>query len=361
MFTSRTQFSFRDYSSESDYLTLYPINIFSTLSSDDSYKGLFYIQRVLSQGINYRLTYNKLGLVANLTGEYVANTGRYTANSDNSVIINRKEFNLLPQLSISYRIKRVDLRFSYKESVSRPGAEVLNPYVNNTDPLNISYGNPSLKSEKARSINLNSVSFIFPIVVQFGSSYSNTANSIERITTIDENNISYTTYGNIGSKSGISVSAGISYMTQSFSVSNAFIYSKNFYSVGNYSSSSSNIQNTVDLQWTITKRAAVSSKFSFSKNELGPQSLGSNFQTDYSFGANYQIIKGSLIGTVSIVKPFENRQTIVTERGDDTFYFKEEKQRLGRVLTFSLRWNFGWLKQRSLQTEGPDFSDIKSE
>ena len=39
--------------------------------------------------------------------------------------------------------------------IQRAGIDYLNPYVDELDPLNVSYGNPDLDSEKSNSVNLN--------------------------------------------------------------------------------------------------------------------------------------------------------------------------------------------------------------
>ena len=39
--------------------------------------------------------------------------------------------------------------------IQRAGIDYLNPYVDERDPLNVSYGNPDLDSEKSNSVNLN--------------------------------------------------------------------------------------------------------------------------------------------------------------------------------------------------------------
>jgi hypothetical protein len=51
------------------------------------------------------------------------------------------------------------LKASYNMRISRPGIWYLNPFINDADPKNISYGNSKLDSEKSHSFGLNYSSF----------------------------------------------------------------------------------------------------------------------------------------------------------------------------------------------------------
>ena len=72
--------------------------------------------------------------------------------------------------------------------IQRPGIWYLNPYVNNADPQNISFGNPNLDSEKSNNINLNYSMFAQKFSINASATYTFVNNSIEQYTFIDPEN-----------------------------------------------------------------------------------------------------------------------------------------------------------------------------
>lgn len=107
---------------------------------------------------------------------------------------------LLPSVSVSKRLKKNNqrLRLSYNQRIQRPGIQFLNPYINSTDPKNLSFGNPYLDPERAHAVE-----FTYSIFTKKGLSVNTTVfgrltnNAIERVVTVDTANVSSATYGNI--------------------------------------------------------------------------------------------------------------------------------------------------------------------
>ena len=48
-----------------------------------------------------------------------------------------------------------NLRLGYNMRIYRPGIWYLNPYLNDSNPTNITQGNPNLDSEKSHAFNLS--------------------------------------------------------------------------------------------------------------------------------------------------------------------------------------------------------------
>lgn len=99
---------------------------------------------------------------------------------------------------------------AYDMRIYRPNIWYLNPYLNDSNPSNISQGNPDLNTEKNHSFNLSYSNFTQKLSVNISFRYSFTNNSIEQISTILPDNkipglsnptgkeVLYTTYENIG-------------------------------------------------------------------------------------------------------------------------------------------------------------------
>ena len=74
---------------------------------------------------------------------------------------NRNYTNFFPKAAFNYRVpgRQQNIRINYSGSTQQPSIEQIQPLQQNTDPLNISIGNPSLKQEFDHNINLGYNSF----------------------------------------------------------------------------------------------------------------------------------------------------------------------------------------------------------
>jgi len=122
-------------------------------------------------------------------------------------------YNLVPSVTLSYQLKPTQqLRTGYNLRIFRPSIWYLNPYVDDTNPYNISYGNPNLVPQKAHNFNLNYSYFSVKYTLNASASYSYTNNAISNYSFIDpaDPDVRRSTYGNIGSNQtvGLYVTAG---------------------------------------------------------------------------------------------------------------------------------------------------------
>lgn len=117
------------------------------------------------------------------------------------------EFNVIPRLSLSWRAwKNGSLGFSYTVRSRRPRNEMLDPYVDMTDPYNLKAGNPDLRGEISHDMSLSASHDFDADWLDFTSlsvSYSVTPGAIERVSYIDGDNVMTTTYENLASKDAL--------------------------------------------------------------------------------------------------------------------------------------------------------------
>jgi hypothetical protein len=99
-------------------------------------------QYILGAYGSYTLKLDKFNFRA---GGRLENTYSDVALADTS--FNYSFFNLVPSLSLTYRLSTTsNLKLSYNQRISRPGTWYLNPLVDDTNPMSISYGNPVPKT-----------------------------------------------------------------------------------------------------------------------------------------------------------------------------------------------------------------------
>jgi len=168
----------------------------------DSYNDQFqHRQDILSAYGGYNVKYKKIGFKTGLRMENTKLNVQFpladTINFDNGY------FNLIPSVTFSYQYKQIhNFRLGYNLRIWRPGIWNLNPYVNNSDPKNIYYGNPNLAVEKSHNINLNYGVFKPKFNMNANLYYNFINNSIEQVTTLN-NDVSETTYKNFGKEKNL--------------------------------------------------------------------------------------------------------------------------------------------------------------
>jgi outer membrane receptor protein involved in Fe transport len=106
-------------------------------------------------------------------------------------------FHVFPSFYLSYTLPNKDeLQFNYSNRVNRPRGRQINPYKNYSDPINISYGNPTLLPQYASSIELNYVKSWDANTLSASLYYHGTDNVIEGVRYVN-NNIMENTFLNI--------------------------------------------------------------------------------------------------------------------------------------------------------------------
>lgn len=118
----------------------------------------------------------------------------------------------VPSASISYSLSPASqLAATYNMRISRPGISYMNPFVDNSNPTSISYGNPNLDVEKSHNVGIAYNRFSRRLMLNVKLSDSYTGNGIERYNFYD-NNLLNTTYGNIVKRNNIRLDAYVNWM-----------------------------------------------------------------------------------------------------------------------------------------------------
>lgn len=152
-------------------------------------------QHIYSAYASYNAKIKKFGFKAGARAEGT----NLNVKMDNS--FKTDYFDLVPSATVSYQLgMSQNIRLGYNMRIQRPGIWFLNPYINDSDPLNISYGNENLDSEKSHNVTFNYSMFSQKFNINASLNYTFVNNAIEQYTFINPENpdISETTYGNIG-------------------------------------------------------------------------------------------------------------------------------------------------------------------
>lgn len=121
-----------------------------------------------------------------------------------------------------------ELQLSYSRRVERPNNRILNPYIDRSDSLNISYGNPELDPEYINSIELGYSKLFGKSALTSSLFYRYTQNAIMNYTFIRPDGITETTWKNLAKR--LSYGAEVTFSSPVFDwlrTNSSFTYFKN--------------------------------------------------------------------------------------------------------------------------------------
>jgi outer membrane receptor protein involved in Fe transport len=305
---------------------------------------LDYDQYILGAYVGYLFKWKKLSTKSGLRLERTWNDGVSKTSGINTDFTNRL-FNLVPYVTVSVMPKQGQtIKFSYTQRLSRPGIWYLNPYVNNTDSMNISYGNPLLKSEISHSFELGYTYFTpkFNFSATYSSSFIN--NSIERIAKVESTGATVTTYKNIGKDQRYGLNLYIAYRP------NAKL-NLTFYGGGTYSKLEANdgysITNdgfsyraSLGGRWMLWKDGSINTNIGSYSSSIMLQGRSSSYSYT-SMGVSQYLLKRKLMLSGSLTDPFWHKKKYTYKSEDATFLSNYEYTYLAQNVRLSVTYNFG--------------------
>ena len=175
-------------------------------SSEYEYKN-----SILAGYGEYAGNFGKLGAKAGLRYEYTWQDVKYHLGNGEDF---KKDYgSLVPTASLQYNLGvGSNLGLTYNMRISRPGISYLNPYVDKTNPIAISYGNPELDVEKNHNLSLVYNMFTSKLMVNLNLHHNFVDNAISQYSFYDSNNLLNTTYGNVVQRHQTGLSGYVNYL-----------------------------------------------------------------------------------------------------------------------------------------------------
>ncbi|WP_143306113.1 TonB-dependent receptor domain-containing protein [Chitinophaga vietnamensis] len=276
---------------------------------------------------------------SNLTGDFISN----------KTSIQSRFTNLIPTLSMYYNMKGFNsLSFSYSRRVERPDIGSLNPYVNDNDPRNITYGNPDLKPSFTNAFGLYYNAMLKKTFLSLGLDGSFSNDQIQAITRLDSiKTITYTTYDNIGAV----VNAGLN-------VNSRIPLNSNWNLGGNirgaYARMKSNGTQPIDNSG-FTVSAYLSTDYNFGHGLRADINANYNSGTvnlqgssgsyiGYGFSVRKELLKNKASLTLSANQPFQANRSVVTDTRDASFHRTATALIRGNSYSIGFSWRFSKLR-----------------
>jgi len=194
-FETGAKFIFRD--ADANYLSLSRTAEDEPFEPDDSNSDSFaYQQQVYSGYGSLAFSLSKLNFRTGLRAEHTKVKGDFF---NTNTKVQQSYTTLIPDFSMNTQLsKSYTMVVGYTKRLQRPYINTLNPFINNNDPLNLSFGNPTLAAQTIHSLSwqnriLKGVNFF-----SFALSASYSGNMIAQYTTFNETSgVSTTQYGNV--------------------------------------------------------------------------------------------------------------------------------------------------------------------
>jgi ferric enterobactin receptor len=257
-------------------------------------------------------------------------------------------FNLLPSLSATRTLKEPGhtLRLNYSRRIQRPNIYYLNPYVNQSTPNSVSYGNPELSPEFANNFELSYSTFSKKSSLNLSAYLRYVGNSIESYNRYNET-LARTerTYGNLATNAtyGLSMYGSIKPVEPWNISGNATL---------NYTRlSSAALGRTTQLftanfgansSWKINKKYSVQGYGGFSTGGVGLQSRYSGYSY-YSLAVRRVILKEKGDLSLNASNFFTAGREFRNSTTTDQFTSESVSYQYQRTIRLSFSYRFGKL------------------
>jgi hypothetical protein len=276
--------------------------------------------------------------------------------------VNQSYTNFIPNVLLTKTIgKTMSTNLSYTFRLGRPSIGMLNPFVNNTDSLNRSYGNPSLEAQTIHMFAWQYRIFKGPRFISFNTGFNFANNLIIQsplfdpatgITSITganagqlrEFNIGFVSNLPVGKKWNISVNA-----------------------TGRYAHARNNLQG----EWINSTAGNVNGNFSYKATKLFTitSNLGyfvplrtpnTTFPDNYfySFNFAYKLFKEKLTVTANIQNFLQEERKLISKTENQSFVTENISTIPFRIFGVALTYNFGKLKESVSKKKGVNNDDL---
>lgn len=304
---------------------------------------LDYNQYILGAYGGYVLKLKTLTAKGGVRTEFTWNNA--TSTSATEVKFNNHLQNVVPYITLNYQLKPgKNIKASYTQRLYRPGIWYLNPYVNTTDPQNISFGNPHLKSEIAHSFELGYSAFTPKFNFSLTGRGAFTNNSIESLSTISSDGVKSTTYKNIGTDMNVGLNVYVSYRpSEKFNIyyNGGGRYTKmqanNGYSITNKGYTYSNYLGARFVLWK-------GNSISFNGGIYSPSIMLQGKSSTYSYSGismSQMFFDKKMSVNLSVSNPFKKTQIYSSNYNDPNYTQHSESTYPSRSLRCSVTYNFG--------------------
>ncbi len=345
----------------SDFQSQVRYNLFEDFKLNPSNTDYFsYYQDIYSAYTTYHFKLKKTSLRFGARMEHTEINGDFTSSK---TTVKQFYTSILPNVQSTFKLSNsTNLVLNYNMRLQRPYIWNLNPFVNNNDSLNISFGNPGLLPQTIHSLSAQtriSKGSSFAGITLTGS-YSN--DMIVQYASFDQSTgITKSTSGNYGEEWQLSLNTNVSIKFNE--AWNMFLNGNLRYNhVTNKampSQQNSALGGNLNLNssYKIGKRLTASGYGGFWRSPVTIQGTQS-FQYWYGLGMGYRMFNEKLTVTLNAANFLQEYFDYIYTVNDPLFKTQYINTQPYRGIALSFTWNFGKLTENVSKKKGVNNDDL---
>lgn len=259
--------------------------------------------------------------------------------------------NLIPSLTVSKGIDKHTLKVSYTQRITRPLIWYLNPWLNQSDPKNITTGNPDLEPELNHATELS-----FSTRTPKGTSINSTLywrltdNAIEYISRVNASGVSLSRPENIAHRTAYGMNTNVTAqplkgwsLNGSADVRYMDIYSKALQQQKNGIVWNTNLNTTYKLprDFTLQANGGVGSGW------INLQRTTTTHWYWYGLSAKRQFLEKKATLTLSVNNPFARGVVQKSIESSSTYQTESQNFFVNRSVRLTFEWRFGQMSTGS--------------
>ncbi len=251
-----------------------------------------------SGGVNFRFNGDK---ITASFGSNIANARFKQNDLLHDSLYSYNFTNLFPKASIRFKMgAQTGLNIRYNGSTTQPSVQQLQPIRDNTDNLNISFGNPNLRQQFTHNINIffNDYKVISGRNLYMSGNISQSDNAISGYDAVDANGKRTYTYVNIDGNLNYNVYGGIwkqfkkaklnSFANLQFNGGRVNNYINTLRNTNKYYTVGTNFGLMKDKENKYNVELNISPSYTWSRTSLRPDVVTKYWTIDYAANARYQ-------------------------------------------------------------------------
>jgi outer membrane cobalamin receptor len=256
---------------------------------------------------------------------------------------------LFPSALVIYTLDGAhQVKLSYSTRIRRPDdTDLLDPTPHYNDPLNIRIGNPRLKPEYIRALELGLQRSAGRSTLQITPFWRHTVDAVRQIRTIDTSGVSTLTFANISTSDAYGADATLALTggrLSGFASASAFRQVSNAANVAPGISAKTFGWNTrANLSYRLSRTVDVQSLLSYQAPMTVEQGRIAS-RTRFSIAGRKKLVDDQLSVTLRVIDPFNTSREVSTTN-DPLFTQVSARRRQIRGLLLSATWTFGHPKK----------------
>lgn len=318
-----------------------------------------YQQQVYGGYGSLTFSIQKINFRTGLRAEHTVIKGDFYSSATQ---VNQNYTSLVPDFLVNTQLgKNYTITLGYTKRLQRPYINTLNPFINNNDPLNISFGNPELGPQTIHTLSFQNRLLQGPnfFSLAFNASYS--GDMIAQYATFDQaTGISTTQYGNVGRNR--EVAALLSFSTNRKKFNGGVNATVRYNKVENTlvtSQHEEGFSGTVGIYFNVPiyRTFSISGSGGINRPSLTlVNSLRAIHYYQVNFG--YKLFNQKLSATMNVNNFFNKWRTNKSFTNDVNFTTNTVSLTPFRAIYVGLTYNFGQLKEQQSKKKGVKNDDL---